>query len=879
MADPIDPRLQYTSLPPRTLPQSYTASSNLQNNGAAHQPYYLPATNHQHAPPSTALDPALEEPSPGLHEASTDNENDADGDHDGSSAKSPGDLKRPRACDSCRGLKVRCDQDPTRPDLPCRRCAKANRQCITTPPTRKRQKKADSRVAELERKIDALTATIQAQKTGGPGDNRPYSAQVSPAYDSTPPQLQGEQRPYRGGAEGHEWGLPNRLSESTMNYISPGAPNRSPNNKRRRVEEANSNPFQSTIPEDMDAIHKDMTENADPSLNENNWGMMRRGHKKMFQADHSYINGLIDNLMDADAAEKIFKRYVNDICPHFPAVPLAPGTTVKELREKKPLLFLAILAGSSHGNTEQIIDQSVQRELTKLLKDQFANIIWRNGEKSLEIVQALQLGVLWYRPPLHYEQHNFYMMVNCAAVMALDLGLGRRPTPNVLKLNVGPFMRSHPNANSIEARRTFLVCYYLCMNITMVLRRPILLRWTRYMEESVNMLETSPEAFPSDRILCQHVKMAHIGEEISVQFSMDDPALDIAISEPKVVYALKVFENELRTLQSQRPNDDDPAIRLAEHVTNLYIHEIALHNQTPPDSQPSFKQEGFTKTGKQDLIGPAHIAALGECLTATHGILDTILNIKFDILLTLPVIFCVRAIYAIVCLMKMWVSVTSPSDMGNIIRKEDLRIEPYTDQLVQLFNTIVSRDAQSPHGKFYYVAKRLQEKFAQIKEGTGKCEMSSYYPGGSQEEEHCNTAPDQKPIPKPRSKPNSATQTPLHLLSEVAMGSSGSPPASQHQHQQHHPQQHQQQQTLQAQQQTQQPTTHTAPAWYNTGISTSQTPDLLPMGAGTGFDPTFDYSNFDFNIGVDADLSALFIPDGVLWNYTDPSMQSYGASW
>ena len=44
--------------------------------------------------------------------------------------------------------------------------------------------------------------------------------------------------------------------------------------------------------------------------------------------------------------------------------------------------------------------------------------------------------------------------------------------------------------------------------------------------------------------------------------------------------------------------------------------------------------------GKQDLVGPGHIAALGECLTATHGILETILNIPLNILLTLPVIFC-----------------------------------------------------------------------------------------------------------------------------------------------------------------------------------------------------------------------------------------------
>ena len=288
----------------------------------------------------------------------------------------------------------------------------------------------------------------------------------------------------------------------------------------------------------MDAIHRDLADHPD----------MKRSRKG---TDHSYINSLIDNLMTAETAERIFVRYVNEICPHFPAVPVPSGMTARELRDKKPLLFLSILAGSSHGAAEQLVTQDVQRELTKTLKDQFADIVWRNGEKSLEIVQALQVGVLWYRPPLHYEQHNFYMMVNCAAVMALDLGLGRRNTPTVMKLSIGPFKRCHPNASSIESRRTFLVCYYLCMSITMVLRRPILLRWTKYMEESVKILETSPEALQSDKILCQHVKMAHIGENISVQFCMDDPSVEVAITEPKVAYALKIFENELEQLRSE----------------------------------------------------------------------------------------------------------------------------------------------------------------------------------------------------------------------------------------------------------------------------------------------------------------------------------------
>lgn len=401
----------------------------------------------------------------------------------------------------------------------------------------------------------------------------------------------------------------------------------------------------------MDAIHRDLAEHPE----------MKRNGKSRIHADHSHINALIDSLVSPEIAERVFLRYVNDICPHFPAVPFPTGTTARDVRDKKPLLFLSLIAASSHGSAEQLVPQDVQRELIKLLKDQLADIIWRNGEKSLEIVQALQIAVLWYRPPLHFEQHNFYMMVNCAAVMALDLGLGRKATPNVMKLSIGPFRRYHPNSSSTEARRTFLVCYYLCMSITMVLRRPILLRWTKYMEESVKILETSPDAFPSDKLLCQQVKMAHIGENISVQFCMDDPSIEIAISEPKVIYALKIFENELQQLKDENAklgevdrrflstsfllstNTSTATLRLGEHVTNLYLHEIALHqNQGVAELQPPFPLEAFSPAAvKKDVpIGPAHIGALGECLTATHGILDTILSIELDILLTLPVIFC-----------------------------------------------------------------------------------------------------------------------------------------------------------------------------------------------------------------------------------------------
>lgn len=861
MADPIDPRLYASSLPPRSQP--YTAAPP----NTTGQPYYLSASAHQQQPPhlshaaplGAALDPALEQTSPtGPASPEEEDERDDGGDHDGThatpgSAKSPGEAKRPRACDSCRGLKVRCDQE--RPDVSCKRCAKAGRPCITTPPTRKRQKKADSRVAELERKIDALTATLHAQKSDGPEIRRLGGM---PQHETNNPTSVMAEGAFRFGGINHDWSDP-----ATSGY-APAVPpgygeaqdlHRGPEAKRRKLD-GNSH---ATIPEDMDAIHRDLAEHPE----------MKRNGKSRIHTDHSHINALIDGLMSPDLAERVFLRYVNEICPHFPAVPFPPGTTAQELRDKKPLLFLSLLAGSSHGSAEQLVSQEVQRELTKLLKDQLADIIWRNGEKSLEIVQALQIAVLWYRPPLHFEQHNFYMMVNCAAVMALDLGLGRKATPNVMRLSIGPFKRYHPNSSSIEARRTFLVCYYLCMSITMILRRPILLRWTKYMEESVKILETSPDALPSDKLLCQQVKMAHIGENISVQFCMDDPSVEVAISEPKVIYAMKIFENELQQLRDDnaRLGEVDPTLRLTEHVTNLYLHEIALHkDQGAADLQPPFTEESVTTEVKGNVpIGPAHIGALGECLTATHGILDTILSIQLDTLLTLPVIFCVRAIYAIVCLMKMWVSVTSSKEVSSIIKKEDLQIETYTEQLVAMFNAIVARDAQSPHGKFYFVAKRLQERFVHIKEGTKATDQGeSDYTSRRQSEE----------AQRRSSRQSSNNQTPLHLLSEVAMGSTNTPSSQQQQQQQNQAlarSQAQAQAALQAAHRAQQPMQQN---WYP-GIA-AQNPDPMAIPQ-ANFDLNFDFTQFDLGTGSDADLSALFIPDAVMWSYpaTDPNLQSY----
>jgi len=85
----------------------------------------------------------------------------------------------------------------------------------------------------------------------------------------------------------------------------------------------------------------------------------------------------------------------------------------------------------------------------------------------------------------------------------------------------------------------------LIYSISMCLRRPNLVRWSKYMDECIEVLETSDLALPSDKILCQHVLLQHINEEIGNQFCMDDPSAPVSITDAKVQMSVKAFERAL----------------------------------------------------------------------------------------------------------------------------------------------------------------------------------------------------------------------------------------------------------------------------------------------------------------------------------------------
>lgn len=83
-------------------------------------------------------------------------------------------------------------------------------------------------------------------------------------------------------------------------------------------------------------------------------------------------------------------------------------------------------------------------------------------------------------------------------------------------------------------------------------RRSNLTRWTSYIDECLHDLETSEDALPSDKTLCQWVKLQRLADDLGTQMSTDDIS-HAGISDLKIQYALRGFERQISDWKKQKP--------------------------------------------------------------------------------------------------------------------------------------------------------------------------------------------------------------------------------------------------------------------------------------------------------------------------------------
>lgn len=302
-------------------------------------------------------------------------------------------------------------------------------------------------MAELERKIDALTASL---KSGGRLPEVSEEPRVVVRADSS--------------IETAQWKDPIefRRSSGASGFEEQGA-------KRRRL--AGGDPLL-------------MTEAGVP-ITPNLLKEKLSTSNGLSGSDDEFSTDVIDkNLLTMETAEKLVYRYKKELYPGFPMVPIPEDMTAARLRVEKPILFLAILAASS--NT---MHQALNRELHAEIIKKLAKKVVIKGKKSIEIVQALTLVSAWYFPPAHFERLNFYQLTHMASTMAIDLGLAKGTgqqkglglprefslglRAKAVKTGMGMsqmFKQNHvqrmhesfPDPVSLESKRTYAACFIQC---------------------------------------------------------------------------------------------------------------------------------------------------------------------------------------------------------------------------------------------------------------------------------------------------------------------------------------------------------------------------------------------------------------------------------
>lgn len=329
-----------------------------------------------------------------------------------------------------------------------------------TVPTRKRQKKTDSRVAELERKIDALTASLQASQgydsagPGGLGSGAGGSHREGPSG-----------RRWLGGGRGQR-PRPSSMSNDTAN--GPPTVNSLAGSKRQhsgQVKEAlSSDGFLAPIyPRSGSPPLTERVRQHASSLSSKPWrapwSASDNGTSRA-AAGHEFADIIDKGIVEPEIAAKAFDRYVNELAPQLPMVVFPPETKMGDVRRTKPVLFHAIIAVSI-GSIKPSVHLSLVNDFYRMLAER----VVVKGDKSLELVQAILVSCAWYTPPDHFEELKFYQLTHMAVVMAMDIGMNRRTMANRKHFNLmRDIVGKKPSSldpDAPETRRAWLGCYFV----------------------------------------------------------------------------------------------------------------------------------------------------------------------------------------------------------------------------------------------------------------------------------------------------------------------------------------------------------------------------------------------------------------------------------
>ncbi|KIW19662.1 hypothetical protein PV08_00236 [Exophiala spinifera] len=305
---------------------------------------------------------------PQRQELGVDSQSPASAEEDDGTENEAGPPKRPkrsRACVACRNMKIRCL--PVEGQEACLACSKVNRDCVMPGPPRKRQKTVH-KVAELEKKINALTEALLAKQQA-----EPSPPTTSPEKDQTSSASS----------------VPSAIEESVNSAGDSWTPK-----PAEKIIEPQPHPVDSTTmcPFAVVSTVKD-----------------------------DYVDVVDRGIVSMESATTLFNHWKHHMSQNCPIVLCPADIQAHTARKQRPMTFLAILLIAS-----TTMMPSVQPTLATEVGQQYGQRVLFHGDRSMDLVQALLLQSQYYVRPRTARDLAFHQYAQAALTMSYDLGIGKR---------------------------------------------------------------------------------------------------------------------------------------------------------------------------------------------------------------------------------------------------------------------------------------------------------------------------------------------------------------------------------------------------------------------------------------------------------------------
>ncbi|KAJ5636621.1 uncharacterized protein N7484_009934 [Penicillium longicatenatum] len=547
-----------------------------------------------------------------------------------------------RSCESCRNLKVRCLPNPTTPNQ-CQRCAKGNKVCTFVAPQRRRpRKRTDSRVAQLEKEMRVMRTLIKDKIRE---ESEPESSDAS---DNSQDNESGD-----------------------MDYHC--ALGSIPESAGGTSESAR---FMDYSAEFIDTPHPGMHGSGSLSAPLTLSGL----HANFLSVpSRPRDDDVVDRgIISHEDAEQLVAFFIHELSTIFPLVILPPTTTAAQLRQAAPVLFLSVISAAAIS-IDTDLASVLNRELVRLYADRF----FIEGEKSLELVQALLLMMIFYFPPGSPLKLQFYQYAHIASTMALEIGLATKRRVTQKKPDR---KKSGPHDELMaEQARAILGCYHLSSTVGMKTRRPNLLQFNNWMEECVFMLKNSPHQ--TDQRLAVWFELQRITDESLSSFGLDDTSSLSTLTESRVQAVLRWFDKQMEVWRKNTPNKMLTVPMILEYrSTILAMYELSVGaGYRDPDAvkRRDFTLPNLEEDGNSQRVTPMSVTRIDitvKWMNAAHELLDALLTCSAETMRRFPNLMYTRFTMAMTSLLKIHFSVRT-SALGEVITPETVNVSYYLDAM------------------------------------------------------------------------------------------------------------------------------------------------------------------------------------------------------